>query len=229
MKILAIDSTGLVSAVALVNETKIIAELSTNFKKTHSETLMPMIESIKAMTELDLSEIDFIACASGPGSFTGLRIGAATVKGLARGLDKKIIPVPTLDALAYNIFESSKIIVPMMDARRNQVYSCMYKWEGGKLKKLSDYLAEDIAVIIEMTNQYAEGTIFLGDGVLVHKEYISNHAENASFVPPHLNTQLASSVGCLALEYADTAIDAKDFSPFYLRVSQAERELREKK
>ena len=229
MKILAIDSTAMVSAVALVDETKVIAELSTNFKKTHSETLMPMIESIKNMAELDLTEIDFIACASGPGSFTGLRIGVATAKGLARGLGKKIIPVPTLDALAYNIFESSKIIVPIMDARREQVYSCLYRWERSKLKKLTEYFAENIAVLVEKVNQYEEGAVFLGDASIVHKEYISNHAQNALLAPSHLNMQLASAVGSLACEYVDTAVSPKDFSPFYLRVPQAERELRAKK
>ena len=126
MKILALDTTGLVASVALVDEEKTIAEFTTNYKKTHSQTIMPMIEQLKNMVELDLSEIDYVACASGPGSFTGLRIGAATAKGLAHGLDKKIIPVPTLDGLAYNLAESSKLIVPIMDARRNQVYSAIY-------------------------------------------------------------------------------------------------------
>ena len=102
MKILAIDTTGLVASVALADENKTIGEFTTNFNKTHSQTIMPMIEELCKMVELNLTDIDYIACASGPGSFTGLRIGAATAKGLAHGLDKKIIPIPTLDALAYN-------------------------------------------------------------------------------------------------------------------------------
>ena len=118
MKILALDTTGLVASAAIVDESKTIAEFTTNYKKTHSQTIMPMIEAIRNMAEIELNDIDYIACASGPGSFTGLRIGAATAKGLAHGLDKKIIPVPTLDALAYNLAYCSSLIVPIMDARR---------------------------------------------------------------------------------------------------------------
>ena len=120
MKILALDTTGLVASVALVDENKTIAEFTTNYKKTHSQTIMPMVENLKNMVDLDLSTIDYIACACGPGSFTGLRIGAATAKGLAHGLDIPVIPVPTLDALAYNMFGTNKLVVPIMDARRNQ-------------------------------------------------------------------------------------------------------------
>ena len=121
MKILALDTTGLVASVALVDENKTIAEFTTNYKKTHSQTIMPMVENLKNMVDLDLSTIDYIACACGPGSFTGLRIGAATAKGLAHGLDIPVIPVPTLDALAYNMFGTNKLVVPIMDARSNQV------------------------------------------------------------------------------------------------------------
>ncbi len=103
MKILAIDTTSLAASVALVDEKKTIAEFTTNYKKTHSQTIMPMLEYLKNMVELDINTVDYIACSSGPGSFTGLRIGAATAKGLAFALNKKIIPVPTLDALAYNL------------------------------------------------------------------------------------------------------------------------------
>ena len=126
MNILAIDTTGLVASVALVNEDKTIGEFTTNYKKTHSQTIMPMIEILVKMLEVDLDTVDYIACACGPGSFTGLRIGAATAKGLAHGLGKQIIAVPTLDALAYNMMESNNLIVPIMDARRNQVYSALY-------------------------------------------------------------------------------------------------------
>ena len=100
MKILALDTTGQVASVAIADEEKLIGEYTINYKMTHSQTIMPMIDDVVSMIDIDLSEIDYIACSQGPGSFTGLRIGAATAKGLALGLNKKVVPVPTLDALA---------------------------------------------------------------------------------------------------------------------------------
>ena len=225
MRILGVDTTGLVSSVAIVSEEKVLGEVTTNVKKTHSETLMSTIHYLLDTLEIDLESIDALACANGPGSFTGLRIGVATVKGMARALNKKIIPVPTLDALAYNIFESQKLIVPIMDARRNQVYTAFYSWENSKLVRKTDYFAEDINIVLEQLQQYKQGAVFLGDGVPVHKDSLQIY----STAPISLNTQLASSVGCLALERIEEAVSYREFVPFYLRVSQAERELKLKK
>ena len=126
MKILAFDSSGLVASVAIVENNNLIAEYTTNYKKTHSQTLLPMLEEIVKMTELDLNTIDAIAVAAGPGSFTGLRIGAATVKGLGLALEKPVISVPPCHGLAYNLWGSDKLICPIMDARRSQVYTGIY-------------------------------------------------------------------------------------------------------
>ena len=126
MKVLAIDSSGLTATVAIVDEMQTIAEYTVNYKKTHSQTLLPMISEIVKMVELNLKEIDAVAVAGGPGSFTGLRIGSATAKGLGLALEKPVISVPTVDALAYNVYGYSDIICPIMDARRNQVYTGMY-------------------------------------------------------------------------------------------------------
>ena len=126
MKLLALDSSGLVASAAIVDDNITIAEYTVNYKKTHSQTLLPMLDEIKRMTELDLHTIDAIAIAAGPGSFTGLRIGAATAKGLGLALEIPIIPVPTVDSLAYNLYGSDKLICPLMDARRNQVYTGLY-------------------------------------------------------------------------------------------------------
>jgi tRNA threonylcarbamoyladenosine biosynthesis protein TsaB len=136
-----------------------------------------MLEQLKNMVELDLSSVDYIACASGPGSFTGLRIGAATAKGLAHGLDKKIIPVPTLDALAYNMAGCGRLIVPIMDARRNQVYTAFYSDvdAGISQEKVSDYMAEDIKTVLENAADIDENAIFLGDGVPVFKDIIKEY------------------------------------------------------
>ena len=108
MKILALDSSGLVASVAVVSDDNLIGEYTINYKKTHSQTLLPMLDEVAKMTELDLKTIDFIAVSAGPGSFTGLRIGSATAKGLAMALDKQIVSVPTVDALAYNLWGSGR-------------------------------------------------------------------------------------------------------------------------
>ncbi len=126
MKILAIESSGLAASVAIATEGRLIAEYTTNFKKTHSETLMPMIDEIVRSTDTDLKEIDAIAICSGPGSFTGLRIGAATAKGLGLALGRPLVAVPTLQAMAYNFYGANQLVAPMLDARRDQVFAGVY-------------------------------------------------------------------------------------------------------
>ena len=123
MKILGLDSSGLVASVAVLEDNNLCAEYTVNFKKTHSQTLLPMLDVIAEMIQLDLNTVDGIAVAAGPGSFTGLRIGSATAKGLGLALQKPLLAVPTLDALAYNIFDAKELVCPIMDARRNQVYT----------------------------------------------------------------------------------------------------------
>ena len=130
MKILAIDSSGLVASVAVIENDTMLAEYTVNYKKTHSQTLLPMLDEVKKMTELDLGTIDAVALAAGPGSFTGLRIGAATAKGLCLALELPLIPVPTVDALAYNLAGDRSLVCPLMNARRNQTYTGVYRFEG---------------------------------------------------------------------------------------------------
>ena len=128
MRVLAIDSSGLTATVAVVEDEQTIAEYTVNYKKTHSQTLLPMIDEVKKMIDLDLSSIDAIAVSGGPGSFTGLRIGSATAKGLGLALGKPLIHVPTVDALAYNVYGCGDLICPIMDARRKQVYTGLYSF-----------------------------------------------------------------------------------------------------
>ena len=123
MKLLALDSSGLVASVAILDGETLVAEYTLNYKKTHSQTLLPMLDEIVKMTQTELSEMDAIAVAAGPGSFTGLRIGSATAKGLGLALNKPIISVPTLEGIACNFYGTDAIICPMMDARRQQVYT----------------------------------------------------------------------------------------------------------
>ena len=133
MKILALDSSGLVASVAIVSDDDLIGEYTVNYKKTHSQTLLPMLDEVAKMVELDLSTIDVIAVSAGPGSFTGLRIGSATAKGLALALNKEIVSVPTVDALAYNMWGCRDLVCPLMDARRNQAYTGLYGFSDGKM------------------------------------------------------------------------------------------------
>ena len=174
MKLLAIDSSGLVASVAVIEEETLVAEYTMNYKKTHSQTLLPMLEEIKKSIDLDLNSIDAIAVAAGPGSFTGLRIGSATAKGLGLALNKPLISVPTVDALAYNLYDTDEdtIICPIMDARRGQVYAGIYEFDGQKLHILEDQMAVPIEELGEKLKKYLkEGrrVTFLGDGVPVHK------------------------------------------------------------
>lgn len=231
MKILAIDSSGLVATVAIVEDENVVAEYTIHHKKTHSQTLMPMMDEIKRMVELDLHTIDAIAVASGPGSFTGLRIGAATAKGLAMGLGKPIIEVPTLEGLAYQMYGSQALVCPIMDARRNQVYTGLYRFaqqeDGYALEILADGCACDITECIEQANRFGEPVLFLGDGVAVFEALIREKATvPVSFAPAHRRLQSAASVGALALEFAKQGrfTEAKDHAPEYFRMSQAERE-----
>lgn len=229
MKILALDTSALVASAAITENGKVLAEYTLNYKLTHSQTIMPMIDEIVKMTETDLDTIDYIACSSGPGSFTGLRIGAATAKGLAHGLNKPIVAVPTLEALAYNIFGTDKFICPIMDARRKQVYNAVYVPEG---KKLDVILEEDTRIIddvLDYVNDVDCDVIFVGDAVSLYKDKIAE-LDNAIIAPASCNMQRAACVAALAEVYIEEGkyMNGAEFAPEYLRKSQAERELEEK-
>lgn len=227
MKIIAIDSSGLVASVAVLEDESMIAEYTVNYKITHSQTLLPMLEDVCKMIELDLETIDAIAVAKGPGSFTGLRIGSATAKGLGLALNKPIVGVPTVDALSYNLWGSDKLICPIMDARRNQVYTGLYEFIGNTHKVIMPQDACDIMDIINRINELGRPVVFLGDGVPVYKNVIADNAKVAvSFAPAHMSRQRAGALGVLAFNYIKEGIieTAAEHKPDYLRLSQAERE-----
>lgn len=231
MKILALESSGLVASVAVMEDQKMIGEFTTNFKKTHSQTLLPMLDELIKTLDMELSDIDAIAVSKGPGSFTGLRIGSATAKGLGLALNKPLIPVPTVDALAYNLCGSAHLICPMMDARRQQVYTGMYAFENGHFKVVLPQRAVPVEEIIDEINQRGRSVIFLGDGVPVYKTLIESSVKTEyQFAPAHLAYQRAGALGALAqIYYSEGKIEsASAHRPDYLRVSQAERELMEK-
>lgn len=241
MRVLAIDSSGMTATVAVVEDTQTIAEYTVNFKKTHSQTLLPMIDTMGKMIELDLKSIDAIAVAGGPGSFTGLRIGSATAKGLGLALEKPLIHVPTVDGLAYNLYGCQDIICPIMDARRKQVYTGMYTFarrelEGSTetelvLDVLEAQNASPIDELIERLNIHGRPVVFLGDGVPVYQDVIREKMRVPfSFAPASANRQRAAVVGALGIQYYKEGKfeTAMEHQPDYLRVSQAERERAEK-
>lgn len=231
MKLLAIDSSGLVASVAFVTDDVLTAEYTVNHKKTHSQTLLPMLDEIVRMTGADLSEIDAIAIAAGPGSFTGLRIGSSTAKGLGLALKKPIVSVPTVDALAYNLFGTDKVICPIMDAKRNQVYTGIYEFKGEEFCIICEQKPVSIDEIVEELNEINREVIFLGDGVPVYQEQIADKIKVPFyFAPAHLSKQRAGSVGVLGGQFFKDgkAEPAAEHHPVYLRLSQAERELAEK-
>lgn len=226
MRILAIDSSSLVAGIAVVDDFNTIIEYNVNYKKTHSQTLLPMLDEVKKMLELDLETLDAIAVSAGPGSFTGLRIGATTAKGLGLALKKPLVAVPTLEGLAYNMIGTSGYVCPIMDARRNQVYTGIYQVKH-ELEIKKDQCAMDIHELIEQLNEFGEQVTFLGDGVPVFMEDLKKELTVPHFLSPaHMNRQRAASYGALGLCYAKAGktIEAAMFHPDYLRQSQAERE-----
>ncbi len=234
MKILAVDSSGLVASVAVAENNELLAEYTMNYKKTHSQTLLPMLEEVKKMIDLDLNSLDYIAVAAGPGSFTGLRIGSATVKGLGLALDKPVVEVPTLEGLAYNLCGTGHLVCPLMDARRNQVYTGIYRFvaEGSDwgMEIVVEQRATDIADILEECNRLGEPVIFLGDGAPVYAAKIAELCKVPyTFAPAGMNRQRAASIAALGMKYAGEGkvVSAAEHAPEYLRKSQAEREREE--
>lgn len=228
MKILALDSSGLVASVAVVEDDTLIGEYSVNYKKTHSQTLLPMLDTLAQMIDLDLHTIDAIAVAEGPGSFTGLRIGSATAKGLGFALKKPLIGIPTVDGLAYQLAGNRHMVCPIMDARRQQTYTGLYKFkEQDQMEVFMEQCAIGIDALAEKINEIGEAVTFLGDGVPVFREYLDEHLEvEHTYAEAHQNRQSAAAVATLALSYLKEGktVDAADFRPVYLRLSQAERE-----
>ncbi len=231
MKILALDSSGLVASVAIVTEEKLLAEYTVNNKKTHSQTLLPMLDEVVKILDQDLKEIDAIAVAGGPGSFTGLRIGSSTAKGLGLVLNKPIINVPTVDALAYNLYGTNGLVCPIMDARRNQVYTGIYEYNKDEFTVLVPQKAVGIDEIAAELNQMGKEVTFLGDGVEVHEDKLKEiMTVPFRFAPIHLSKQRAAAVGAFGIIYYNKGMieSADTHEPTYLRLSQAERELMEK-
>ena len=222
MKILAVDTSAVCASVAVTENGKILSESSINTGLTHSRTLMPMIDSVLKNGEISLDSIDLFACSVGPGSFTGIRIGVAAIKGLCDAHSKKCVPVSTLEALAYNLRGRHCTAVSVMDARCNQVYCGIFLVDGEEVTRLTEDMAiklDDLKLLLE---EY-ENIIFVGDGAkLCHK------ALGYEIAPANCEYQKGSSVCFVAEKDADKALPSKELLPVYLRLPQAERELKAK-
>ena len=227
MKILAIDTSSSVATAAITDGDKLICEYTLNNKLTHSQTIMPMIDSVFTQSELKPGDIDLFAVSHGPGSFTGLRIGLSTVKGLAHAVNKPVAGVNTLEALAFNLPYCPYIISPIMDARREQVYNAFYRFENGVLKEIIPPRAVSLDECLADIEKLGEKTVFLGDGVPVFKNKITERlGDLAIFAPQNANMQKASAVAEAAKN--KKKMNYSELVPVYLRKSQAERELEER-
>ena len=230
MKLIALDSSGAVASVALLTDGKLLGEYSIDHKSTHSQTLLPMLDELCRRTDYDPAESDAIAVAAGPGSFTGLRIGGAAAKGIAMALNIPVLPVPTLEGLCYRAMEWPGLICPMMDARRQQVYSGIYRFEEGKLTTLFQGEALSAEEQIRRLNEAGEAVYLLGDGTDACRELIASELKcEYRIAPQPLRYQSAAAVGLRATELGQEAcVSAGAFVPVYLRRSQAEREREER-
>ncbi len=227
MRILAIDSSGLVASAAVMDDDTLLGEYTINFKKTHSQTLLPMIDSLMNMLGIGPETIDAIAVSKGPGSFTGLRIGSATAKGIGLALNKPLVEVPTVDALACNLYDTKGLVVPMMDARRSQVYTGIYCFEEHRLQVVRQQMAVSVDTLADLLNEEGKPVILLGDGVPVYLEQMKQLLRvDFSTAPAHLNRQRAGTVAWLGRQYLaeGKTVPSCAHRPEYLRKPQAERE-----
>lgn len=230
MNILSVDTSTSVATVSLLNENGILGEYTLNDKKQHSVLLMPMIERIISDNNLTINDVDGYVVSEGPGSFTGLRIGFATIKGLSLGGNKPLVAISNLDGLAFNVMPFNGIICPVMDALRGNVYTALYKNVDGKLKRLTDYLIVSLTELSEILKSYTDSVLFLGDATTKFKDELKELTENVVFSPAHLNYTRASSLGELGLNQLlkGESHHINDTNPLYLRKSQAEREYERK-
>ena len=230
MKILSLDTATQAATCAILDDDKVLGEITFNFKKQHSQILMPMIDDLFKNTQMSIGDIDAFVASKGPGSFTGLRIGMATVKGLSQGSKKPFVCVSTLDSLAYNLAYTSGIICPILDALRDNVYTALYNFDNNELNQTLDYVNISIDELINKLKDKDCNITFVGDGVPKFKEKLIANLPNISFAPAHLNLAKASSLGELGLKLLASGVtdDIYGAIPIYLRKPQAEREYEEK-
>ncbi|MDD4716107.1 MAG: tRNA (adenosine(37)-N6)-threonylcarbamoyltransferase complex dimerization subunit type 1 TsaB [Oscillospiraceae bacterium] len=227
MKILAIESSAAAASVAVSEEGVLLAQSFQNNGKTHSRTILPMLEALLKNCELALPDMDVIAVAAGPGSFTGLRIGISVAKGLAWQGDLPCIGVSTLEAMAWNLVHMEDFVIcPVMDARRNEVYNALFLSDGKSLRRLCSDRAVGLPVLLEDLANLKKRKILVGDGATLCYNNAAKQREGLFFPPGHLQMQSAWGVACAARLPAERGelLSPEKLRPVYLRLSQAERE-----
>lgn len=230
MKILAVDTSTTAATAAIMEDGRVVAEYVLNISRAHSQRIMGIIDELFVKSGIEPAEIDLYACSAGPGSFTGLRIGAAIIKGMAQTFRKPVAAVPTLDALAYNLYNCGGIVCPMLDAQREMVYSNIYCWNGGKLEKLQDLGVISIDDLMALVTEKAIPVTFLGDGVLLFEEKLKNGVANCNIAAAGSLLPRASSCASVAAAmYENGQVgDYASFKLTYIRKSQAEVEYEKK-
>lgn len=230
MKILAVDTSTSAATAAIMEEGRLISEYILNINRAHSQKIMDIIDGLFKQSGIKPSEIDLYACSSGPGSFTGLRIGAAIIKGMAQTFGKPIVGVPTLDALAYNLYNCTGLVCPMLDAQRGMVYSALYSWKNGSLMKLEDLRVITIEDLLSRIKDKALPVTFLGDGLLLFEEKLKAGLGECYTAPSDSLLPRASSCARIAMQmYNDGLSDTyNSFRLTYIRKSQAEVEYEKK-
>ncbi len=228
MKILGLDSTGNVCTAAISDDDKLIAEMTVNIGNTHSETLLPLIEQILKLSNTSINEIELFATSVGPGSFTGVRIGAATVKGLAFGKNIPLCEVSTLEALAENISSFDGILCPVINARRMQVYNAIFSCKDGVITRLTPDRAISVEELDSELASFDEPIYLSGDGYDICK----SNFKLAKTMDTQVKTRMQSGYSvclCAKRMYDEgRTVNDKELSPSYLRLSQAERERNER-
>lgn len=226
MRIIGIDTSTEIGGIGIIEDEKILAEYNFQVSNTHSNQLMPLLDEILKRLKLKIGQIDVFAVALGPGMFTALRIGVGTIKGLGYALNKPIVGIPTLDSLAVNLKFVNRLICPVMDARRNEVFTAIYQG-GEELQRISDYLCLPIEEVLEMLD---EPTIFLGDATDEYRNVIESSAKDAIIADPVFDLPRGANVAMLGMKKLQSEdVDEQIFkdnvftlTPLYIRKSQAE-------
>lgn len=225
MIILSIDSSTPVAGIAVSDGHKLLGEVMINTKNTHSEKLMPMVAQLLDDLQITIQDIEAVAVTCGPGSFTGLRIGMATAKGIVQGGGKKLIAVPTLDTLAQNLNHYPGVICPIMNAQKNQVYTAIYRSGESNLERLSDYQAIEADKLAEQLLALNEPVWFTGDGVDAFAEHFqAKLGSNCHFADGNTVLPRAGALAMLAAERAEKELfdDLYQAELIYIRKSEAE-------
>lgn len=230
MKILAVDTSATAASVAVAEENKLIGEFSINTALTHSQTLMPMVDELLKNTGLSVNDIDAVAVNAGPGSFTGVRIGVAAVKGIAFPKNLSCVSVSTLESMAYNMLGNDCIVCSVMDARCSQVYNALFRVKGCTVTRMTDDRALSLTDLKNELRNINEKVVLVGDGAVLCSKFLGEELENIMLAPFNNRIQTASSVAYAAFEKINNGetVKADELMPVYLRLPQAQRELNKK-